>query len=122
MKNQRQHKILVVDDDPGIVDILSLMLRDEGYEVDIASEPASINQMHSNLPDLILLDIWMSGTNGSEICRNLKTKKSTKHIPIIMISANRDTEDIAKEAGADDFIVKPFEMSTLLEKVKNLLS
>jgi CheY-like chemotaxis protein len=70
-----------------------------------------------DLPDLILLDIWMAGIDGREICKHLKNQSLTKYIPIILISANSDTEEIAKQAGADDFICKPFDMDNFLQKV-----
>jgi DNA-binding response OmpR family regulator len=121
MKKQQRHKILVVDDDPGIVDMLSIMLVDAGYQAEIATDTTTVEKLKTNLPDLILLDIWMSGIDGGEICKQLKKQEETKNIPIIMISANKDTELIANKSGANDFIVKPFEMNVLLTKVKNLL-
>ena len=68
--------------------------------------------------DLLLLDIWMSGHDGKEICRALKRGDATKKVPIILISASRDVELSASEAGADDWIAKPFDMKNLLAKVK----
>src|SRR5437870_5702463 len=117
MKDKKR-KILVADDDPAILEALILMLEDAGYEVKTTTNGATIQEVYKELPDLILLDIWMSGVDGRDICKQLKHQKKTKHIPIIMISANRDTEDIAKKAGADDFIAKPFEMKNLLAKVE----
>jgi CheY-like chemotaxis protein len=73
-------------------------------------------------PDLLLLDIWMSGLDGREICKALKLQDHTKHIPIILVSANRDTEQIAHDAGADDFLNKPFDMDDLLRKVAERVS
>jgi len=66
---------------------------------------------------LLLLDIWMAGVDGRDVCKYLKSQQPTKHIPIIMVSANQDTEKIAREAGADDCITKPFDMYKLLERV-----
>ncbi len=114
-------KILVADDDPAIVDSIQLMLELEGYEVDTTVYGETIYNMEKVYPDVLLLDIWMSGQDGREICKFLKKNPSTKHIPIIMISASRDVGKSAKEAGADDFIAKPFEMEELLEKVKTTL-
>jgi CheY-like chemotaxis protein len=76
-----------------------------------------VQNIYGKLPDLLLLDIWMSGMDGKEICKHLKSQEVTKHIPIIMISANKDTQKIAFECGADDFIAKPFQMKNLLQKV-----
>ncbi len=116
--NEVKKKILVADDDTAILDVLTLMLEDAGYEVTSTVDGQTVRKVLSELPDLILLDIWMSGTDGRDICKQLKSIKKTKHIPIIMISANKDTRKIAKEAGADDFIAKPFGMKELLAKVE----
>lgn len=114
-------KILVADDDPAILEALTMMLEDQGYQVDTAVNGEAIYKMEKDFPDLLLLDIWMSGTDGRDICRHLKQKKITKDIPIIMVSANKDTETIARESGADDFIAKPFDMDVLLNKLKEYL-
>jgi len=110
-------KILIADDDPGILDAIGIMLEFEGYEVQSASNSAALLSMENGLPDLLLLDIWMSGTDGRDVCRYLKQKESTRKIPIVMISASKDIENSAREVGADDFLAKPFEMDSLLEKI-----
>lgn len=116
-KSQPKKKILVADDDPGILDALRFMLEESGYQVDTTVDGETVAKMFEDKPDLLLLDIWMSGQDGRDICKALKAQDSTRHIPIIMVSANKDTERIAKEAGADDFLAKPFEMKDLLSKV-----
>lgn len=113
-----QKKILIADDDPAIVDALEIMLEEAGYVVKTTDNGRAVLDMKEELPDLLLLDIWMSGMDGRDVCKHLKSQKSTKHIPIIIISANKDTKKIAKEAGADDFIAKPFEMNDLIAMVK----
>ena len=115
MKNKR--KILVADDDQAILDVFTLILEDAGYEVQTTVNGQTEQMAREFLPNLILLDIWMAGMDGRNICKSLKHHKLTKHIPIIMISANKDTQALAKEAGADDFISKPFEMNEFLAKV-----
>jgi DNA-binding response OmpR family regulator len=65
-------------------------------------------------PDLIFLDIWMSGMDGKIICKELKSNPATSDIPVVLFSANRDTREISKECGADDYILKPFEVKELL--------
>lgn len=114
-------RIMVADDDPSIVDAISMMLEFEGYEPIPTVDGTIVKEMQDELPDLLLLDIWMSGEDGKDICKRLKKQESTKHIPVIMISASRDVEKSAKESGADDFIAKPFEMEVLLSKVKKYL-
>ncbi|HUQ84848.1 MAG TPA: response regulator [Candidatus Limnocylindrales bacterium] len=115
-------KILVADDDPAIVDCVKMMLELDGYEVSTTVDGETIFKMEKEYPDLLLLDIWMSGQDGREICKYLKKKKLTQNIPIIMISANKDAKRIAKEAGADDFIAKPFEMEDVLNKVRHYVN
>lgn len=112
---------MVADDDPAIVDALQLLLEDEGYDVMTAVDGETVPKLKHELPDLLLLDIWMSGTNGGDICRQLKKQEKTRRIPVILISANRDTEMIARESGAEDFLLKPFDVDDLLAKVEKYL-
>jgi DNA-binding response OmpR family regulator len=114
-------KIMIADDDPGIVDAVEIILDFEGYEVLSTINGSTVLDMKTEFPDLLLLDIWMSGSDGRDICRELKQRFDTKSIPIIMISASRDIERSAYEAGADDFLAKPFEIDDLLGKIKRLL-
>ncbi len=114
-------KILVADDDPGIVDALQMVLEDANYEVYTTTNGHTVRKVSDELPDVILLDIWMSGEDGRDICRYLKSKQTTKNIPIIMISATGDLAQSAKAAGADDFLPKPFQMEHLLQKVEKHL-
>lgn len=113
-------KILIADDDAGIVDSISMMLEVMGYDVDYTYDGAKVVDALKNHPDLILLDIWMSGQDGREICKKIKSNIQTKNIPILMISASRDIKQSALDAGADDFMEKPFEMNTLMTKVDQL--
>jgi DNA-binding response OmpR family regulator len=110
-------KILIADDDPAIVESLEMLLSDEGYDVTTTVNGQTVREVIGELPDLIILDIWMSGEDGRHICKLLKTQLHTKEIPVIMISANRDAETLAHEAGANSFISKPFEAEHLLREV-----
>lgn len=110
-------RILVADDDPAIVESTTLILEEFGYDVDSTVDGQTIYKMEKDYPDLLLLDIWMSGEDGREICKYLKKSHLTKHIPIIMVSASRDIQSSAKEAGADDFLAKPFDMEVLIHKI-----
>lgn len=114
-------KILVADDDPAILDVIQLMLEDEGYEVETSVDGETIYTMEREYPDLLLLDIWMSGVDGRDICKYVKKNKHLKDIPILMFSANKDGAKIAHEAGAEGFIAKPFEMDDLLSKIKTMV-
>lgn len=111
-------RILVADDDHAILDSTQLLLECEGYEVITASSGDAVCDMENNLPDVILLDIWLSGTNGAEVARFLKAQERTRHIPIILFSANRHIEHLAKEAGVEDTLTKPFDIETLLQKIQ----
>lgn len=119
--NERHKKIMVADDDPGIVDAICLMLDFEGYEVSSTVNGATVMDMKFEYPDLLVLDIWMSGQDGRDICRQLKKDEKTSHIPVLMISASKDIKQSALDSGADDFLAKPFEMDDLLSKIDVLL-
>jgi CheY-like chemotaxis protein len=113
--------ILVADDDPAILDAIGMLLEMEGYAVITAVDGEAVEQAKSALPDLILLDIWMSGQDGRDICHHLKNLDHTKNIPVILISANRDAEKIALQCGADGFLAKPFDIDDLLQRVQEQL-
>lgn len=115
-------KILVADDDPAIVDAMQMILEDAGYLVNTTLDGETVLQLEKELPDLLLLDIWMSGQDGREIAKILKHQDHTKHIPIVMISASKDIEKSAKEAGANDFLPKPFEMDDLIQMVQKYIN
>jgi DNA-binding response OmpR family regulator len=110
-------RVLIVDDDSAILEAMQMMLEMEGYEVMITLNGEELDKYFNKKPDLILLDIWMSGIDGRDICKNLKATPATRNIPVIMISASREVEQSAKESGADDFIAKPFQMNELLSVI-----
>jgi DNA-binding response OmpR family regulator len=114
----KNKKIMIADDDPGIVDAVEMLLEFEGYEVTSTVDGTTVLEMKDELPDLLLLDIWMSGEDGRDICKKFKESELTKDIPVIMISASRDVRESAIAAGANDFLAKPFEMNELLQKVE----
>lgn len=116
-------KILVVDDDPGIVDALSLVLGTAGYEVETSLTGDFVDGLTpSTLPDLILLDVRLSGTDGRELCRSLKADPDTKDVPILMVSADHNVEHEIHLCGANGFIAKPFEIKDLLSNVADTLT
>ena len=113
-------RLLVVDDDPDILQFLQLIFEDEGYEVQTCTKGQYLEQLHNGgLPNLILLDVFLSGRDGREIVKYLKNQEETKHIPVIMTSAHPRAEPTARAAGADDFLAKPFNIDELLAKVAN---
>lgn len=115
-------KILVADDDQSILEALQIMLEDQGYQVIATDDGSKVLQLESEAPDLVLLDVWMSGQDGRQVCSALKHQDQTRNIPVIMISANQETGPTAIEAGADDFLAKPFEITDLLQKVDHHLT
>ena len=117
----RKKKILVADDDPAILDVLKLFLEDVGYDVEITTDGAKLRDFQDGQADLLLLDVWMSGWNGRDICTYLKSQEATKRLPIILFSANKGIEHLARAAGSDDFIAKPFELNELLDKLDQYL-
>lgn len=109
--------VLVCEDDEGIIEIAQIVLSDKGYRVVSLLNPARIFAIvEETKPDLILVDLWMVGFNGDEITRRLKAGPTTRHIPVIIMSANKDAREIARQAGAEDFLAKPFDLDAL-EKI-----
>lgn len=111
-------KILVADDNVGIVEAVKMMLEDEGYTVDTMFSGAEVKNLRGDLPAVLVLDIWLAGEDGRDICKHLKSQETTRHLPIILFSANKDVQQIAQEVGADDFLLKPFDIEDLLDKVQ----
>lgn len=116
-----KRKILIIDDDRAILDALKIALEDAGYDVVIMEDGRNVLEMKKDFPDIVLLDLWMSGLDGQQICKYFKSQKKLKHIPIIMFSANGQIKEIAKKAKADDFISKPFDLEEILEKIASFV-
>lgn len=114
-------KIYVVDDSPAILDSVKLMLNMEGYDVDNyekGSEMFNSLQTSSTKPDVILMDMWLSGEDGRDICKMIKAHQDFKNIPVVIMSASRGLGDSAIESGAIDFIPKPFDLGEIIEKIR----
>lgn len=117
-------KIVIVDDDTAILDSLSVMLDFEGFDVNAFERGSEIFQFveSASKPDLIMLDIWLSGEDGRDICKKLKENETTKNIPVVMMSAARGLENTAYHSGASAFIAKPFEIEEVVDKLHQLTS
>ena len=119
-----KEKILVVDDEEDILELIRYNLINEGYRVDCAAsgEEALIKAAEQS-PDLILLDLMLPGLDGLDVCRELKANSATRQIPVIMITAKGEDADIVSglELGAEDYVTKPFSPRILLARVKVVL-
>jgi DNA-binding response OmpR family regulator len=115
--------VLVVDDDPVIVNLLQVNFEIEGYDVLTATGgEAGLAQAHAGHPDVIVLDVMMPGIDGLEVARRLRAEADTRAVPIILLSAKAQASDIqAGLAVADEYVTKPFEPLELLERVKSVL-
>jgi two-component system alkaline phosphatase synthesis response regulator PhoP len=116
------YRILVVDDDEGIIEVVQIVLESEGYEVQTSMNGDFLQHLPEHLPDLILLDVLLSGNDGRVICKSLKSNSITRHIPVIMLSAHSDASKVADGSGADDFLEKPFDVDVLIAMVAKHLS
>ena len=117
VSRQQPRKVLVVDDDLAILDAVGLILEEEGYTVCTVAGGNIVQAAAREQPDVVLLDLRLSGQDGRDVCRALKASRTTAHIPVIVVSANHQGAAYAQQAGADDFLAKPFELDDFLTKV-----
>jgi len=114
--------ILLVDDDKDICVMVEAILKFAGHNVQSCSIPEQLPQMMTDTqPRLLLMDMLLSGTDGRDVCRKLKATDNDSQLKIIMMSAHPDADKSCREAGADDFIPKPFDMDYFIEKVNKQL-
>jgi DNA-binding response OmpR family regulator len=116
-------KVLICDDDEGILDMLAMILEDAGFETISEINSLNVNKLiEQEQPDLLLLDLWMPVLSGDQVLKMLKKNPETSNLPVIIISASIEGEKIATEAGANNFIAKPFDLDELIDKVQELLN
>ena len=117
-------KILVVDDDPAILDMLDEVLNYYGYEVNTLSKAEKVfDRIGEYHPDLILMDIMLAGMDGRTICKAIKAFNLTRDIPIILISATENgAACMEKEGSPNDFVQKPFDVIHLIQRIENQLA
>ena len=111
-------RILVIEDNPDIKEILGYILKDDGHEVISCTDGTSLDSLDTIKPDIILMDDILSGVRGSEFCRRLKNDDTTKNIPVILISAMPNLPDTAKNCMADAYIEKPFNIDHLIQVIQ----
>lgn len=115
-------KILIFDDDTIILEVVSIIFTDGGYDVEISETSHDILQRVADFqPDLILMDNWIPNIGGVEATKLLKSTEEFKHIPVIYVTANNDIAHLANSAKADDYIAKPFDLEDLEQKVAKYL-
>jgi two-component system response regulator MtrA len=112
------HKILVVDDDNALREMVGIVLESDGFEVSFHDAgTGALEAFNSQVPDLVLLDVMLPGKDGIEVCSEIRAVSGT---PIIMLTAKTESEDVVRglEAGADDYVVKPFDPTVLLARIR----
>ena len=123
---EKAKKILFVDDEPDIAKLVMFRLRREGYEVTLAQSGEEALRIVCGRPDLVLLDLWLPDIDGYEVCRRIKSEKESSNIPVIIFTASGSEVNILREkireAGAQDYIIKPFETQELFDKIRKYIS
>jgi two-component system phosphate regulon response regulator PhoB len=117
-------KVLIVEDEPSLTEVLSYNLRREGYEVAVAHDGREgLRKAQMLLPDVVILDLMLPGMGGLEICKELRASPATSGIPVIMLTARAEETDqiVGFAVGADDYVTKPFSVKVLLQRIKVLL-
>ena len=110
-------KIIIAEDDPAIRDTCRMILERAGYHVTMLSNGDTLLNGHYEIPDIFVLDKQLSGVDGLDICRYLKQQETTRHIPVIMLSASPQISRLAELAGASGWLEKPFKMQALRDMV-----
>ncbi|PLX82575.1 MAG: two-component system response regulator [Desulfuromonas sp.] len=121
MSNKR---ILIVEDEESLLKLESILLTSKGYEVKgVASGQAALDSLAEDVPDLVLLDIMLPEIDGFEVCRRIKAAEATKNLPVIMLTAKKSREDMARgeKVGADWYITKPFKSAMVIETIQRFV-
>lgn len=124
MAEVSKKKLLIIEDDRSLANVVEYNFANSGYEVFCARDGQDgINQARNRMPDVILLDLMIPVIDGIEVCRQLRAESTTRETPIIMVTAKSEEVDqlIGFSVGADDYVIKPFSVRVLMEKVKTLL-
>lgn len=117
--------VLIVEDEESLLKLESILLTSRGYQVrGVTNGEKALREIAENRPDLVLLDIMMPGLDGFEVCRRIKQDPATSSIPVVMLTAKKNSQDQARgiEVGADAYLTKPFKSVRIIEVIEGLLS
>ncbi len=120
-----QKKILIVEDEESLMKLETILLTSKGYTVEgVTSGTAALKTIADAPPDLVLLDVMLPDLGGFEVCQQLKSSQHTRNIPVILLTAKKSPEDLArgKEVGADQYITKPFKSAKVIAAIEQLLN
>ncbi|HEX5773336.1 response regulator transcription factor [Geomobilimonas luticola] len=120
-----KNKILVVEDEESLLKLESILLSSKGYNVTgVMDGRSALEEIAANPPDLVILDIMLPELDGFEVCRHIKEDPATKGIPVVMLTAKKNSQDYARgmEMGADAYITKPFKSAKVIETIEGLLN
>jgi len=117
-------RILVIDDEEDILELLDFIFRENGFEVVLSTTGEASEHIREIQPDLVLLDVRIAGSpkSGPDICKEIKSLVETSHLPVMLLSGEPDLQIIARECGADAYLAKPFDIADLLAQVKALVT
>jgi twitching motility two-component system response regulator PilG len=120
-----KQKILIVEDEESLLKLESILLTSKGYDVrGVSNGQLALDAMQEDCPDLVLLDIMLPEIDGFEVCQRIKDNPATKDIPVIMLTAKKSREDMARgeQVGADWYITKPFKSAMVIETIQRFLN
>ena len=120
-----QKKILIVEDEESLLKLESILLTTKGYLVQgVTTGVAALEAIEEEMPDLVLLDVMLPKMDGFEVCSRIKQNSDTRHIPVILLTAKKTPDDVARglEVGADHYITKPFKSAMVMDVIESLIN
>lgn len=117
-------RILIVEDEESLLKLESILFSSKGYSVTgVMDGKSALEEVQANKPDLVILDIMLPVMDGFEVCRQIKENPETRHIPVVMLTAKKNSQDLAhgQQVGCDAYITKPFKSSKVLETIQELI-
>ncbi len=121
----QKNRILIVEDEESLLKLESIILSSKGYNVTgVMDGRSALDEITANPPDLVILDIMLPELDGFEVCRHIKENPATKNIPVVMLTAKKNSQDYARgmEMGADAYMTKPFKSAKVIETIEGLLN